>query len=434
MKTELIISKHQLNNLINYKDERVFCYILTNHRDLYNQIVLVYLYFFNQKKQYSIILKHGEINTKLQKEDIDSFLNSLSKNNTLFTNKQIFNKFFTLDNNILDLDLLMWINNNIIINDFYNALFSIYYRNYNHIDNINLIIPLYTHIQRIQKIKSQFISNYKEEYQNNSQFIFYNNNVLPIFQKITNSKIYYNNSFIQILYKFNSINGRPSCYHNKELQNTNILTLPKDDINRKRFKSRFQNGVLVQIDYHAYHLRLISELIQFKFKSNTSNLYQYFAKHFYPEKLITQAQINNTKSMMFRMMYGFFDQNRFKNHQFFVKLKQFINNLWKQYCDNDKQYLPLINRKIKHIQNKQKLFNYLIVNIQLKYFIPKLQKILKILDKYNSKLILYKFDSILLDVDLSQKQIVKKIKIIMQEDNYNTSISIGKNYFKMKKL
>jgi len=48
----------------------------------------------------------------------------------------------------------MWINNNIIINDFYNALFSIYYRNYNHIDNINLIIPLYTHIQRIQKIKS----------------------------------------------------------------------------------------------------------------------------------------------------------------------------------------------------------------------------------------------------------------------------------------
>jgi hypothetical protein len=77
---------------------------------------------------------------------------------------------------------------------------------------------------------------------------------------------------------------------------------------------------------------------------------------------------------------------------------------------------------------KSKLFNYLLQNLETSLNILILWDVIKILYKKNTKLILYTYDSILLDVDNTESDLIKEIKAIFKKYKLNIKEKKGHNY------
>ena len=61
-----------------------------------------------------------------------------------------------------------------------------------------------------------------------------------------------------------------------------------------------------------------------------------------------------------------------------------------------------------------------------------LWEIIKILKRKNTKLVLYVFDSFLLDVDKDEKNIIDEILEVFKKYKFNVKMVTGKNYGEMK--
>ena len=83
--------------------------------------------------------------------------------------------------------------------------------------------------------------------------------------------------------------------------------------------------------------------------------------------------------------------------------------------------------------NKQKLFNYLLQATETSTNVLALWNILSILKPYNTKVILYTYDSILIDLDESEEGVLEKINEVFKSYNLLTTIEVGKNYNSMEK-
>ena len=102
----------------------------------------------------------------------------------------------------------------------------------------------------------------------------------------------------------------------------------------------------------------------------------------------------------------------------------------------DIYHIPIIKRKIQPIKNKYILFNYLIQNLQLKILVEYMNKLIKIFEQYDSKIILYQYDSILFDLKKLQfKQILQKVKnLTFQYIKYKIHFKFGYDFDNMKEI
>ena len=78
--------------------------------------------------------------------------------------------------------------------------------------------------------------------------------------------------------------------------------------------------------------------------------------------------------------------------------------------------------------NPQKLLNYLLQNLETATNVLILWDIFKILRGKNTKLVLYVYDSFLLDIDESETEILDEIKQIFKDKNLQIKIKKGVNY------
>ena len=78
--------------------------------------------------------------------------------------------------------------------------------------------------------------------------------------------------------------------------------------------------------------------------------------------------------------------------------------------------------------NPQKLFNYLLQNLETSLNVLILWDILKILQGKNTKLVLYVFDSFLLDVDEKELDVVEEIRGIFKKYKLNIKEKKGTDY------
>ena len=80
--------------------------------------------------------------------------------------------------------------------------------------------------------------------------------------------------------------------------------------------------------------------------------------------------------------------------------------------------------------NPQKLFNYYIQSAETELNSEAMERVISVLKEYNSKFILYTYDSFTFDFDLSEgKELIVKIKDAMK---YPTRIGFGSNYGDLK--
>jgi hypothetical protein len=205
----------------------------------------------------------------------------------------------------------------------------------------------------------------------------------------------------------------------------NFLAIPKD----KKFRECFvpNNDFLVEFDFDAYHLRLISKLTGFKLPKESMHVY--LGKKYFAVEELTAEQYIESKTITFKQLYGGV-QEQYKDIDFFSSLNQYVEKQWKLYREQKAITLPT-GRILRHqsSMNKLKLFNYIVQNLETKENTEKINKINALLIDKRTKLTLITYDSFLFDFCQEEgKDLLKKLKTILETGDTPVKLKYGTNY------
>ncbi len=290
------------------------------------------------------------------------------------------------------------------------------YRLYYDKQNINDVVPLVKHAEYFQPISKELYKSFKYQNQTILENLYQiERNGLKTYEKIIYSE--YN--------PFTST-GRPS----NRFGGLNFAALNKSDGSRKQFISRFNNGVLVEMDFDAYHLRLIGEIVGYKFPKGS--VHEHMAE-------LYGLPYDEAKALSFKYLYGGITEE-VSDNPFFSKVSDYIKVLWQDYQTNNFIESYIYNRKIhkKNLSdmNPNKLFNYMIQLMETENNIKILNELQPKLKKYESKLVLYNYDSFLFDFDTKDGlDFLKMVKETLESGGkYPVKISRGVNYHEMQDI
>ena len=139
------------------------------------------------------------------------------------------------------------------------------------------------------------------------------------------------------------------------------------------------------------------------------------------------------KEIMFQNIYGGI-RDEYAWFPFFVKLNEWLDNKWKEFKSTHVNSLILpsgITIPQVKIENPtpNKILSYLIQSYETYYNTLTLERVLKLLEGKKTKIVLYTYDSILLDVAKEDiKTLLPKIKQELEANGFPTRMSVGENY------
>ena len=294
-----------------------------------------------------------------------------------------------------------------------------YYRTHYDKENINDVIPLVKHAEYLEQVGKDLLS-YMEDVN------YYDQTILEVLSDIEKNGIQTTKGMVFSEYNPYTSTGRPS----NRFGGLNFAALNKKDGSRKKFVSRFKNGVLVEFDYDAYHPRLIGDKIDYEFPQGS--VHQHLADTY-------GLSYDEGKALTFKYLYGGIT-NEMKDNPFFSKVDEYIQDLWNVW-KRDKIiksdiYNRIISRNNLSDMNPNKLFNYMIQLMETEHNVNVLEDLLFEIEDDKSKLILYNYDAFLFDFDISDGlDYLKNVKeILEQKGKYPTKVSMGNNYHEMKDI
>ena len=185
--------------------------------------------------------------------------------------------------------------------------------------------------------------------------------------------------------------------------------------------------MLVEYDYDAYHLRLIADLIDYKFPQGS--VHEYLASFY-------GSTYEESKSISFRLLYGGIDKDIAKSIPFFGKVQHFIDEKWSEFNRDNYVKTNIYSRRIHKDNiidvNKNKLFNYIIQAHETETNIKTIIELNYYLLNRKTKLVLYGYDSFLFDVHKDDRvQVFRELKNILERNGHLVKAKAGKNYGEM---
>ena len=256
-----------------------------------------------------------------------------------------------------------------------------------------------------------------------AQYIEYNRDITDVYSLLESNGINTTSGIEYTHYNLFTSTGRPSNTNN----GINYAALNKEDGSRDRFVSRFENGMLVEFDFDAYHLRLISKLIGYDLPDGS--VHEYLGKYYFGKDTLTPEEYQEAKQINFKILYGGIPKE-FKNIEFFRLIGEFIGKLWHEW--KSKSYITtyLYKRRMTEQRlgemNPQKLFNYYIQAYETEHNITVVKRFKKVLDDKKTKVVLCTYDSFLFDFDISDGlETLQQIKSAM---DIPSKVSVGANY------
>jgi len=164
-------------------------------------------------------------------------------------------------------------------------------------------------------------------------------------------------------------------------------------------------------------------------------VHMYFGRQYFNKTELTTEEYEQSKQMTFHLLYGGIDKE-FEKIPFFGKTKQYIANVWKQFKRDGYIVTPKFKRPIAASSiadaNAGKVFNYLLQATETEHNMHVINNVHELLRDYNSRLILYTYDSLLFDFDLDDgKELIFKIKETISAGGYPVKIKAGVNYHGM---
>ena len=291
-------------------------------------------------------------------------------------------------------------------------------------ENINNVIPIMKHLEKCREISKVLIEKIDEckEYVNMS----YNDEVSDNLLHIEKNGLMTTTGYVFSEYNLFTSTGRPS----NRFGGINFAALNKKDGSRERFISRYKNGVLVEMDFDAYHLRLIADKIDYEFPQGS--VHEHMAKFY-------GVSYEEAKGLSFQYLYGHIPQDVIEINPYFFKVNEYIQGLWNIYKNNDFIESDIYKRQIfkRNLKdmNANKLFNYTIQLMETENNMKALSALIPKLTKYETKLILYSYDSFLFDFNMSDGlDCLKEIKTTLEQEKYPVKVSWGINYHEMKDI
>jgi hypothetical protein len=218
--------------------------------------------------------------------------------------------------------------------------------------------------------------------------------------------------------------GRPS----NRFGGINFAALNKSDGSRDSFISRYSSGSLVQMDFEAYHLRLMANELGVELPSEQS-IHTELAKVYFNTSDITEDMYAESKRRTFEVMYG--TSTETYNFELFEK----IHEHRKQYESATSITLPSGITVNVGMPNASKLFNYYVQSLEMVRTLPKLTRIIDLIKNTTNHLVLYTYDSILLDMQTMDGDILQQIQEILEENKtFPVRVYSGNTYNNIKEI
>jgi len=372
----------------------------------------------NQDRGYFINFYHPEA-LKFDPSQVKDLLSNLEK---IYTpDKKAFNYFY-FGQNVLDIG----IGNQVEVKK--NQTHQYFSQKFYSDENLNSIIPIVKHFEQCEELYNAY-SSIIEKYEYNQ----YNQDFSDVFWFIERNGLKVNSAFERYFnlerpflnrynewvfsqYNLNTVTGRPSNAFNT----INFAALNKENGCRSVFIPR--NDFLLEIDLTAYHPTLIAQIVGYE--SKTGDIYEDFAEQFEMER-------SEAKNLVFRQLYGnIYDQ--YKEFEFFKLTKEFISKIWSGFMKDGKvtgfKSGQVFKAKDLENMNPQKLFNYLIQNLETANNVELLKDILYLINNKKTELILYTYDAFLFDFSKEDKETLKSILAIFEEKKLRVKLTYGTDY------
>ena len=289
--------------------------------------------------------------------------------------------------------------------------------------NTNRIIPIFKHLElcreQVKVLEKHHELPIHQEY---------NNDIINNLSFIEKSGLRKDDGMVYSEYNLYTSTGRPS----NRFGGINFAALNKKDESRKPYTSRFQDGILVEFDYDAYHLRLIGHILDYKFPKGSV--------HEHMSEFYGDVDYETSKSTSFQYLYGRIPQEVIDTNPFFSRVNDYINEIWGEFKREDFIKSNIYNKRIykKNLSamNRNKLFNYMIQLLETENNMKVMSELIPFLKDKQSKLILYSYDSFLFDFKLTDGlDFLKSVKQILEQGGvFPTKSSRGLNYHEMEDI
>ena len=302
---------------------------------------------------------------------------------------------------------------------------DLYYRQHKDNPELNLIIPIVKHYELCETIFEDLkanINNKKTKYDE-----FFNSRVSVVFNAIERSGIRIHNEtfsgyfhavdgeYVNTQFNLKTTTTRPS----NKFNNVNYAALNKENGCRKSFIPR--NNRFVEIDISAYHPSLSARLINYDFAG--VDIHSHFAS-------LYGVDYKKSKELTFKQLYGGVFKN-YKHLEFFQKIEKYVGELWDKFQSDGYVECKVSGYRYEKEKldnmNPQKLFNYILQNLETSTNVLILWDILCILREYKTQLVLYTYDSFLLDVD-DDEDVLWKIREVFIKYQLNIKEIEGYDY------
>ena len=413
------------------------CYIrIIPMNDEYHSILtspcLVYFKTLNGKG-YMFPINHSEA-FKLSFKEVMQWIDSK------------FKKIYTLNKK----EVLYYFNNDKLI-DITNGNLSLVHRSkfadrmyskFPDLDYVNSLIPISKHYETEEK-------NFEEirQFLNRDSNIFYNDIFPKVFKAIEEQGIRIHPDYFHKHFKYNEkswfLHGE-TVYTKYNLYNlttrptnsfngVNFAALNKNDGSRISFIPK--NDLFFEFDYDSYHVRILAKLINYPL--DNESVHTQLGKMYFDKDILTDEEYKRSKELTFKQLYGgVFDQ--YKDIPFFKLMNEYVSKLWEKFTTENK--LELIGGKVltkEQIQNPtpNKILNYIIQSAETYNNVVSVKKVIEYLENRQSKVILYTYDSFLIDYSINDgKETLQKIKQLLESEGYVIKASYGPNYNSLKNI
>lgn len=232
---------------------------------------------------------------------------------------------------------------------------------------------------------------------------------------------YVNNGLIYSQYNPFTVTGRPSNRYG----GINFAALNKADGSRQAFVSRFDGGTLIQLDFEAYHLRLLGNYGGLDLP--TTPLHEYLARQYYGKDHITPEEYEAAKQQTFGVLYG---SDIDVDVPLLKTLRSLSAKIYEEYQQTGILKTPIAQREIKDDElTENKVFNYFVQALEFEQTVPKLEQLVAALDKKQSKVVLYTYDAVLMDCHPEEvDETIEIARQVLGTDGYPVRTYRGKNY------
>jgi len=423
----IVEQESKLENLQRLSKLGLYVDVISSN-DLYHpkltSTIAVYVRPINSKHGYIIPINHEE-GINITKERVYAILQSTSKLYTV-NKKELLYHFNLQDATDLAMlysmkkyDRLEYSRENNTLNYFYNK-----FRDF---PTINQLIPISKLYESCEKVFDQI--KHVIDYEIPSGFDFYNKTATNVFFLLEQSGIGVNYKAYKEMFTprnplFNTVDNTVLTSYNlynvtsrptNAFNSVNFAAIPKSKQHRQCFRPT--GDYFVELDFDGYHLRLLSEQIDYNLSNESAHTQ--LAKNYFGTDKISEEQYLEAKQINFQAIYGKIPEEH-KHLEIFQKIQKYIDDMWSTF-EKDGVVYNTISKKAftKNLKEMHpaKLMNYMMQSLETARNILILKEVLRYLQNKKTKLVLYTYDSLLFDFNKEDgKETLVKLQEILETD------------------